>query len=313
MFRFENARVSVKENFLPVDEIRYSMDGEHYSGPWPCAALFQKLLKEQYEGKIFLRYEFEVEEIPEKLYLRTEKSRDLAAWVNGKSLGETIPSEEDYVNTYDVTDLVRVGMNAYTVKVDWFESEDVYYALFGENVTESLKNCIVYDTELQPIELVGLFGVYPKKGYVQDEDPRFVRGENFYIGALPEIIKEEPVIEGFPFLAGEMTLCQKVMLESRDIWLQVQGEYQLASVKVNGKDAGRLFFEKELDISEVAKAGENEIEIRFVLDNRNRMGPHHLKGNKDETVSPGSFELNGTWEEDRSIYYHEDYDLKKFF
>ena len=82
---------------------------------------------------------------------------------------------------------------------------------------------------------------------------------------------------------------------------------------MNGKDAERLFFEKELDISEVTKAGENEIEIRFVLDNRNRMGPHHLKGNKDGTVSPGSFELNGTWEEDQSIYYHEDYDLKKFF
>ena len=310
---FENAQVHVKDNFLPVDYISYSMDGEQYSKPWPCAALFQKLLKEQYQGEIFLRYEFEIEKIPKKLYLRTEKSRDLAAWVNGKDLTKTVPSEEDYVNTYDVTDLVQAGRNTYTVKVDWFERQDVYYALFGENVTESLKNCIVYDTELQPIELVGPFGVYPKKDYVQDEDVRFVRGRDFYIGTLPQTIQKEPVTEGFPFLAGEMTLCQKVTFETTDIWLQVPGEYQIAFVKVNGKEAGNLFFNKELDLSQVAKAGENEIEILFVLSNRNRMGPHHLKGNKNNPVDPWSFELNGSWDEDQSNEYHEDYDIKKFF
>ena len=311
--RFENAEISVKENFLPLDTICYSTDGVSYSEPWPCAALFQKLLKEQYEGNIFLQYEFEIEEIPERLCLRTEKSRELSASLNGKELTKMIPSEEDYVNTYDVTELVQTGKNVYTVKVDWFESEDVYYALFGENVTESLKNCIVYDTELQPIELVGLFGVYSKKGYVQDEDSRFVRGENFYVGALPKKMEKEPVTEGFPFLAGKMTLRQNVMLETEGVVLRVPGEYQIAFVKVNGKDAGKLFFDRELDLSQVARAGENEIEVQFVLNNRNRMGPHHLRGRKDESVAPWSFELVGTWEENRSIYYHEDYDLKKFF
>lgn len=113
------------------------------------------------------------------MYLRTEKSRDLAAWVNGKDLTKTVPSEEDYVNTYDETDLVQAGRNTYTVKVDWFESQNVYYVLFGENGTQSLKNCIVYDTELQPIELVGPFGVYPKKDYVQDEDAQITISKSF--------------------------------------------------------------------------------------------------------------------------------------
>ena len=310
--QFKNARVHVKENFLPVDMIRYSLDGEYYSRPWPCAALFQKLLKEQYQGKIFFRYEFEIEKLPERLYLRSEKSRDLAAWVNGKSLTKTIPSEEDYVNTYDATELVQTGTNTYTVKVDWLENENVYYALFGENVTESLKNCIVYDTELQPIELVGLFGIYPKKGYVQDENLQFVRGEEFYIGALPEIIKEEPVTEGFPFLAGEMILRQNVMLETKDVVLRIPGDYQIAFVKVNGMNAGKLFFDRSVDLSGVVNMGENEIEIRFVLSNRNRLGPHHLRRSKNELVSPWSFELHGSWNEDQSNEYHKDYDIKKF-
>ena len=95
--------------------------------------------------------------------------------------------------------------------------------------------------------------------------------------------------------------------------MQVSGEYQIAAVKVNGIDAGKLFFDRELDLSQVAKVGENELEVRFVLNNRNRMGPHHLKGSKDAGVSPWSFELGGSWDEDQSRCYHEDYDLKKFY
>lgn len=310
--QFTSAPASVKENYLPIDYIRYSTDGEHYSKPWPCPALFQKLLRERYQGEIFLRYEFDVKTIPESLYLRAEKSNDIAAWFNEKPLIHTIPTKEAYVNIYDVTNLIHEGTNVYTVQIDWFENKNVYYALFGENVTESLKNCLVYDTELQPIELVGRFGVYPRDGYKLDKDERFVRGEGFYIGTLPECVTE-PTTEGFPFLAGEMTLCQKVYLDTANILLQVAGEYQMAFVKVNGMEAGKLFFDTELDISHVAKQGENEIEVRFILSNRNRMGPHHLVESKDEPASPFSFELSGTWEEDSSLSYHADYDLKKFY
>ena len=207
--------------------------------------------------------------------------------------------------------LAKLGKNTYTVQVNWFEKEDVYFALFGENVTESLKNCIVYDTELQPIELVGSFGVYPRERYVEDVDARFVRGQDFYIGKLPQRVTQ-PSTEGFPFLAGKMTLSQNITLDTTDILLRVSGEYQMASVKINGKEAGKLFFEKELDISNVAKLGNNKIEVEFILGNRNRMGPHHLIGNKNESITPWSFELSGEWEDDRSRFYHADYDIKRF-
>ena len=310
--KFEDATVSVKENYFPIDYIRYSIDGQLYSEPWPCAALFQKLLRERYEGKLFLQYEFNVEIIPESLCLRTEKSNDIVAWLNGKILDDTIPTKEDYVNVYDITNRVQKGRNTYTVQVDWFQNENVYYALFGENVTESLKNCLVYDTELQPIELVGKFGVYPRNGYKTDGNTSFVRGEDFFIGALPQQITE-PTTEGFPFLAGEMVLHQKVHFNTANILLHVTGEYQMAFVKVNGMEAGILLFDTEMDISQVAKEGENEIEVRFILSNRNRLGPHHWVDNREEAVSPFSFELDGTWEEDKSPVYRADYDIKKFY
>ena len=313
VLRFTNASVSVKENYLPVDMVRYSTDGKQYSEVCPVMALFEKLIRDKYKGSIFLQYEFEVEEKPNYISLRAEKSREIAAWFNGCELTDNILTEESDVKYYDITSLVKLGLNTYTVQIDWYEDDMVHYALFGENVSESLRNCIVYDTELQPIELVGEFGVYSRKPYDPDEDVRFVRGEEFYIGALPKVIEAEPVTEGFPFLAGELTLRQNICFDTTDILLQIPGEYQMAFVNVNGKEAGKLLFDTELDVSNVARVGENEIEIRFLLSNRNLMGPHHLIGTKVRGVDPNCFQMFGSWEERESRMYHLYYDIKKFY
>lgn len=313
VLRFANASVMVKENYLPIDTVRYSTDGKNYSEPWPVMALFEKLIRDKYKCNIFFQYEFMVDQLPTEIYLRTEKSNDIAAWLNGILLTEKVDTKENNVTCYNITSLVTEGINTYTAQVDWYEDEMVHYALFGENVSESLKNCIVYDTELQPIELVGKFGVYSKCEYQPDDDARFVRGENFYIGALPNVVEAEPVTEGFPFLAGDLVLKQNVTFDTSDILLQIAGEYQMAYVKVNGKLAGRLLFGTELDISDVAKVGENEIEVRFLLSNRNRMGPHHLIATKDRAIEPKCFEMFGYWREKESDLYHSYFDIKKFY
>lgn len=313
VLKFADADIKVKENYLVVDSVCYSKDGKEYSKAWPIPALFNKLLKEQYCGEILLRYEFDIETLPEKIYLRAEKSNDIAAWLNGECLTEALPGEDDYILYYDITNHVHLGTNEYIAKVNWYEDDSVFFALFGENVTESLKNCIVYDTELQPIELVGSFGVYPKTGYGEDPEPQIVVGTDFYIGELPKVIQAEPVTEGFPFHAGEMTLKQRVTFDTKDILLQIEGEYHMAFVKVNGELAGEMLFDTELDISRVAREGENEIEVTFVLSNRNRMGPHHTIPGHRMSVAPWNFEFSGSWEEDRNEFYKPEFVFKKFY
>ena len=171
----------------------------------------------------------------------------------------------------------------------------------------------VYDTELQPIELVGAFGVYAKEGFDQDPEPQHVLGKDFYIGELPKAMKEEPVTEGFPFHAGEMVLKQNVIFDTKDILLKIEGEYHMAFVKVNGELAGQMLFDTEMDISHVAKEGENEIEVTFVLSNRNRMGPHHTMPGHRMSVGPWNFEFSGTWEEDKSEFYLPQFVFTKFY
>ena len=313
VLRFTNALVSVKENYLPIDTVRYSTDGKQYSQPWPIMALFEKLIRDKYKGTIFFKYEFVVDELPTDIYLRTERSNDVAAWLNDMVLTEQEEKEEGYITCYYITSMIKKGVNEYIVQVDWYENDMVNYALFGENVSESLRNCIVYDTELQPIELVGQFGVYPRGEYQSDEEVQFIRGEDFYIGAFPNLVKSDPITEGFPFLAGEMILKQNVTFDTSDILLQIPGEYQMATVKINGREAGKLLFETELDISNVAIVGENEVEIKFLLSNRNLMGPHHLMGVKQRAVEPSSFQLFGHWRGRESELYHSYYDIKKFY
>ena len=310
---FENAKVEWEKNYLPIDKVRYSMDGVEYSTLWPCSALFEKLLKEQYKGRIFLKYEFDVQTLPSDICLKTEKgTRDKKAWLNGIELSETLQTEEEYISLYPISKFVQEGINEYVLETDWYEDEFVYYALYGENVSESLRNCVVYDSELQPIQLEGRFGVYPRSGYVDDTDVRFVRGNHFYIGEEPERVTDVTTC-GFPFFAGEFTLKRHILFDETNVSLEIPGEYLVAEVYVNGVCAGKLLYEKEIDISHVAKVGDNLIEVRFIISNRNLMGPHHYKGNKDENICPWTFEMFSTWTENQSPVYHDDYDLKRFY
>ena len=310
--KFEKAKVSVKENCLPIDKICYSYDGIEYSKPWPCAALFNKLIYEKYAGPIYLRYDFEVQEIPPRIYLKVEESNDISEWFNGQLLTEQDCVEVGYVKTYNISNCIVKGHNSYVAQIEWFQKEEVHFALFGENVTESLKNCLVYDTELQPVEVVGKFGVYPANGYCACDDERYIRGNDFYIGALPKYISE-PSAEGFPFLSGELTMSQSVDLDTKNTLLRVLGDYQTAEVRVNGKLIEKLFFDKEIDISDSAVDGKNDIEVRFLLSNRNRLGPHHSNGDKNDGVGPWLFTMGTSWDEDKSEDYHDDYDIKKFY
>lgn len=312
-FVFDHAAVSFEENYLPVDYVRYSTDGVHYSGKWPIIALFQKLLEERMEGKVYFKYEFEIREKPEVIFLRAEACNAKEIRLNGIPLTETVPCHiEKNVIAYDIAPFIKEGINEYTVQVFWHESPEVYYALFGENVTESLKNCIVYDSELEPVYVAGKFGVHPVEGYRQEE-PGYVSADHFYIGRTPASVCD-PVTDGLPFARGAVTMRQTVNWENRNILLKVEGSYHAADVRINDRRAGKLLFEQELDISPYAKEGENQVEIRFLIGNHNLLGPQHFNGNlAQHGVGPWNFELSGTWKDGKSPFYLDRYKLKTFY
>ena len=171
--------------------------------------------------------------------------------------------------------------------IHWHQTEETYYALFGENVTESLRNCIVYDSEIESVYLAGKFGVYSHDEF-EVYDRESVCAGNFYIGEVPQRVSEITT-GGFPFFRGKITLCKDILLENINTVLKIKGRFLTAKVWVNETFAGEAFFGRYLDISDCAVVGMNRIKVEFLIGNRNLLGPFHHAGTED-FVSPALFE-----------------------
>lgn len=286
--RFKNAEVSFENNYLTIDVMRYSKDGENYSDTMPQAVLFKKLLREKYKGKLWLKYDFQIKVLPEQLTIMAEMAGVSSYSINGKEfiLDNTFEDEPSF-RMADITDLIQKGENSYEVVLDWHQSEETYYALFGENVTENLRNCVEYESEISAVYLMGKFGVYSVDGF-DAHDEQTLCAHHFYIGEASTKIENEPVEEGFPFFRGKLTMSQKITFETTNILLKPEGRYLTARIRVNGKEAGELLFDRSIDISPYTTKGENLIEVEFLIGNRNFLGPFHYEG-KERTVSPGVF------------------------
>lgn len=285
---FQDADVKFETNFMTLDMVRYSKDGMHYSEPLLRNRLFRLLLEERYEGRLWIKYNFEIETVPQQLSILAEKGGALEYKVNGRPFAFSHPYEEEpTLWIADIALLVHEGWNSYEVAMDWHQSEETYHALFGENVTESLRNCIVYDSEIEDVYLAGKFGVY-SHGEVETYDEETVCAHDFYIGKVPRRVKDL-IAEGLPFFRGKMTMKTTIRLHNRDTILCVKGRYLTARVYVNGKEAGELFFQHRIDISPYAVEGDNLIEVEFLIGNRNLLGPFHHAGSED-FVSPYLFE-----------------------
>ncbi len=310
VFSLRNARVSYTDNYMTLDTVRYSYDGKAFSHPYPCRGLFQKLLWERYKGPIYLKYEFTVKDKPEKIQLLAESCSVGAQWLNGNALNMHPKGQaENQIWWADISDLIRTGCNDYTVLIDWYQNEQVYYALFGEKVTESLKNCIVYDSELEAVYLTGSFGVYSDAPF--EDDGQYTFGDGFYIGKSPKTVTE-PVCDGFPFFRGELIAQQKMLFEEGTTHLRVNGTYQLAKVWVNGQYAGELLLDRVLDVSQLVHPGENDVRIAFVISNRNLLGPHHYIDKSSRlSVGPYVWELTSDWVKDEKSGYRSNYEFLK--
>ena len=285
--RFDGAKAKFGKNFLTVDTLRWSEDGKNYSEPMLCNELNTLLLNCRYAGKLWLRYGFEIAEIPETMHIIAEKS-DSVHTVNGRKIVFDRTLEEDHCfQIADISSCIRKGENVYETVMDWHQSEATYYALFGEGVTESLRNCIAYDSEIEAVYLAGHFGVYAQNAW-EIHDSQHLLGSKFHIGKAPETVSET-VTDGLPFFRGELTLTQKVDLPDPNIRLALDGDFLTAKVSVNGEFAGELCFENTVDISCFAREGENEISVTFTIGNRNLLGPFHA-AEAEVFVCPTLFE-----------------------
>ena len=158
--------------------------------------------------------------------------------------------------------------------------------MFGENVTEGLKNCLAYDTTIEACYLQGDFGVYSKGEFVS--------------GKTRDI-------------AGNITLEKTFEYNGGATVLKLCGRHALSEIKVNGVAVEKSYFSDTVNLKEYIKYGKNNIEITLWTDNRNLLGPfHYAECEKPDFVGPDNFELFGSWKDGESALQRKDYTFVRF-
>ena len=299
-------------NYFTLDKLSYSTDGVNYSDKIRYMGVFWELLKKRYNGEVYLKYEFNVKEVPSRLYFLAEDMNNEYCEVNGQKIEFTGESDfEKKLYKADISSLVKEGVNTAIIKINFYQAENVYYVLFG-GVNESLKNCLVYDTTIEACYLFGDFGVYPEKGFKEGSSKDVLVGDNFYIGKKKQIVTDI-VKDGYPFFAGNITLKKTFESDGKPVVLRLFGDFCLAEIKINGKNVKKSYFADRVNITDYVKKGKNVAEITLYSANRNLLGPCHLKGKeKPLNVGPYTWELEGSWENGVSSQEVSEYAFVRF-
>ena len=273
----------VTDNYLVLDNIAISYDGTSFSEVLPLQRHFEDLLRTDYRGKLYVKHSFKVADVvPMRVILEREKF--LSVHANGKELTLTDNEFEFNFVEADITDAVKVGDNEIVYCLDYYQHDGVHFALFDPLATESLRNCLYYDTNIENIYIKGDFTV--------DGDQVIHRRT-----ALPELSSEN-YKKGYPFFKGEITLKGTYSFDGhgeRTLSL-AKGRFLVAEVTVNGITTD-ITMDTKKDITKLLKVGDNDIEIVLKSSLRNLFGPYHCADNPEPVhVGPKNFTMRGSWQ-----------------
>lgn len=286
----------IHDNCITLDTVQISFDGKNYGPVRPLACEFEKLLRMEYCGQLFVKYSFNVDGYRGKMRLVRETNNYLYSTVNGKEITfEESPFDFKFEEA-DIADYLVDGKNEYIAKFDFYQRPHVFWALFDKNATESVRNCLWYDTEIENVYLFGHFNV--------GKDRTLKKG---YLPAKTYNLQKQ----GYPHFCGKVTFTQQVFGESDKAELFFQGRFMSIQVRVNGEFVGRSALRHHLVIP--LKKGEmNTLEFKVGASLRNVFGPFHYKKGEKAGVGPFSFTLRGSWNNGRSKYYKKSYELNPF-
>ncbi|MBP3437650.1 MAG: hypothetical protein J6K61_07090 [Clostridia bacterium] len=290
---------SISENYLMLDRASMSKDGVSFSEPFAVQGLMDGLLRENYKGDIFIRHTFTVKDkMP--LLLQMEKADFTLLTLNGKKI-ELHQSDYDcqYVEAEIAPEDLNEGENELLYSFYFWQHEGVHFALFDPLATESLRNCLYYDTSIEPLYLKGSFAL--------DESFAIQKPK-----ALPPVC-DTLYQEGYPFFKGEIALDGTVSWDGKgSVALALDGRFLVSSLLVNGKETAFVLSDTK-DITPLLQKGDNKVRLVVKSSLRNLYGPHHYKPIAEPIhVSPYQFAYRTLWKDGLPRDYTEEYQFVPF-
>ena len=291
-------------NALTLDFARYSTDnGTTFSNPEPVIGIHQRLGRDKYTGKLLLKFETRVINVPDRCSLVVEQPLLYSFTINGKEInfeGKDYFKDQSF-RVQDISGTLKQGNNEILLSLNYVAPE-----------SSSLNAIKRYGTEIESIYLIGDFGVavspssnpimesqkYREKTLV--EKPVHTIG-SFAIVNEGKTFENDLVAKGYPFYAGAFVINNtfKIGNFSNDKKYHLSFpafEAIVIKVKINGKEFAPIIYSPwETDISEALKEGDNQVEITLINSLRNLLGPHHHSGGELNAVGPSSFTGNPGW------------------
>ena len=283
------------DNGLALDAVSISYDGEAFDEPHNVYEVFERLVKADYTGELFVRYSFEVKDLPARVRLLCEDNDQKWFRLNGTEIVPEKSPFDIYFKELDITPYLHEGTNELVYQVYWHQAEGTRYALYDPEATESLRNCLAFDTEVEPIYLLGSFKVDADRAIIADNG----------IVDLADIPGS-----GYPHFCGSKTFAARIRAEKAHARLVLDGRYMVCGVRVNGVPCAGSVLDNVVPVT-LNKGEENVIELTVTSSLRNMFGPHHM-GLEPAGVSPVCFTMRGTWENGTSPDFHPDYNLVPF-
>jgi len=192
-------------NALTLDFASYSTDeGKTYSNSEPVIGIHQRLLNKRYNGKLLLKFEAEVTDVPSKCSLVLEQPKLYTVSINGQEVSFT--GKEFYrdmaFRVEDISGKLRKGENEILLSVNYVAPKP-----------SSLNAYERYGTEIESIYLTGDFGVsvtpsdkplelslkYRSKTLVEKHVHSI---KKFSISRDKITFKKDLYMQGYPFESG---------------------------------------------------------------------------------------------------------------
>lgn len=289
-----------EENYLISDEAEWSLDGVRYKKKENVLKIQRELLRRRANGRVYLRHTIDVVSLPESV-LASVEYRPEKILVNGMT-AHVYREGEAY--TAEIGGLLRAGKNEVVIVSEFFQRAEVYEVLFGAETTESLLNCLRYDTELTELTIKGRFAVSAKK---IERAEGLYRAKGFTLDNAEKYSNEgNTPPNGLPFYRGTLDYTAEVEANAGagEYEILLCGRFATAEISVNGAQYADLVGECSAAVR--LREGKNAIFVRIYSGNRNFYGPFHLAA-EDNLVSPDLF-AGGTGE-----YAASKYDVRHYY
>ena len=281
---------SATYNSITLDRCDYYLDGELIAKNGYVLDILPRVNAKRRPVSIRQIYKFMVEEMPEgEIFLATETPEIFEIKINGAPLVKRDVGDFRDISfrRLPITSLVKVGENTIELECTICQSQKILDHIDNSWVRETMTNCLSYDIEIEPIYIVGDFGVKItgevaelEKDAYRVKEKCFDGGHSFVITKAPTtVIAEALDFSGFPQFAGTLTLRKTINITDTDTRVALTGRgINSIHLTANGKEiATRMFGPYDVSLGEHLVIGENEIKITVLNNLRNMQGPTHLK------------------------------------